>query len=84
MMNERSDSVRFADQFLFDIAQPLGYSGFQHDPADPSPSPPSPRGERVGGNVKRLKIQRNHKRLKPAGNKTGGFFVCANEEAHGY
>jgi hypothetical protein len=43
-------------QFLFDIAQSLGYSWLQYEPADPSPSPSSSRGERVGWGVKRLKF----------------------------
>jgi len=52
-----SDSIVTVERtILFDIAQRLGYSWLQYDSPDPSPSPPSSRGERVGGDAKRLKF----------------------------
>ena len=68
---------------FIDIRRLVRYSCLRDDPSDPSPSPPSSRGERVGLGIANLN-QRNHRNESPPTKDSAGFLFAQQEMRENY
>jgi hypothetical protein len=66
-------------RFLIDFKVVPVLTWHQHEPVDPSPSPPSPYGERVGWGAKKLKFSAIIGFESPPTRKSAGFLFARSE-----